>query len=123
MRMKIATAAILAAFLFAQSGCGLIPAYARDTGRWGHDPVTSEWFKSLRSAAGTPCCDYADGVRLEDPEWRENDDGTFDVFARGAWWKMQPDQLVKATNRVGYAILWWPVNWAAPSCFLPGSRG
>jgi hypothetical protein len=114
MHMRI-TAAVLAAFL--------LPATAKDGGQWGHDPATSEWFKSLKSAAGTPCCDYADGVRLEDPEWHENDDGSFEVFARGQWWTMQPGQLVKATNRVGYAILWWPENWPAPSCFLPGARG
>jgi hypothetical protein len=91
--------------------------------KWGHDPQTSQWFKSLRSPQGVSCCDYVDGVRLEDPEWRQTEDASYEVFARGAWHKIPPEHVVTATNRVGYAILWWPAGYEEPSCFLPGAGG
>lgn len=109
-------AALVAVFLCA-------PALAFDSEKWGHDAATSQWFKSLRAPTGIPCCDYADGVRLEDPEWRESQDGTYSVFAKGKWWAIDKDHIVTAPNRVGYAILWWPEHWDHPSCFLPGARG
>jgi hypothetical protein len=99
------------------------PAPGFDSQKWGDDAVTREWFRSLRSAVGIPCCDYADGVRIEDPDWRENEDGSYSVFARGGWQRIEKNQLVPGRNRIGYAILWWPEHWDHPSCFLPGARG
>jgi hypothetical protein len=113
---------VAAAFVVAASFCVPDACSSKD-GAWGHDEATSAWFKSLRSPNGIPCCDYVDGVRLEDPEWRENDDGSFDVLARGKWNHVDAEHIVKATNRVGYAILWWPNGMDHPSCFLPGARG
>lgn len=115
--LLILAAAALAAVAFSWG------AYARDTGQWGHDAATSEWFKSLRAPNGIPCCDYADGVRLEDPDWRENPDGSYAVFAKGAWHAIDKDHIITATNRVGYAIVWWPEHWDHPSCFMPGAKG
>lgn len=112
-------AALVAALLIPLHG----DAFAFDSSKWGHDEATSEWFKSLRAPTGIPCCDYADGVRLEDPEWKENDDGSYSVFAKDAWHTIDKDHIVTAPNRVGYAILWWPEHWDHPSCFLPGARG
>jgi hypothetical protein len=114
---SLTSAAVLAAFLIPAA------AFAMDRGQWNHDAATSEWFKSLKNQNGVPCCDYADGSRLEDPEWRENDDGSYSIFAKGAWHTVDRWHVVKGTNRVGYAILWWPVHWPEPSCFLPGVRG
>lgn len=117
-------AALLIPTLYAcASGVIMMGAYAIDRGQWGHDPATSEWFRSLKNGHGTSCCDTTDGVRIDDPDWRENDDGTYSVFARGAWRTIDRDHVVTATNRVGYAVLWWPEHWNYPSCFLPGARG
>jgi hypothetical protein len=100
---------------------GVVPrAHAFDSSKWGHDAATSEWFRSLKNSRGESCCDYDDGVRLEDPEWRELKDHSFEVFSRGKWNKIPPNRVLKGTNRVGYAILWWPKAWDNPTCFLPG---
>lgn len=91
--------------------------------KWGHDPATSQWFRNLRSPRGFPCCDYADGTRIEDPDYMENDDGSYEVNARGGWVHIDKERVVDGTNRVGYAILWWGMGSPQPYCFLPGSRG
>ena len=91
--------------------------------QWGHDDATSQWFRNLRSPRGFPCCDYADGTRVEDPEYKENDDGSYEVFARGQWVHIDKENVVDGTNRVGYAILWWGKDAPKPYCFLPGARG
>jgi hypothetical protein len=115
---RIARAALVAALLIPAA------AIAFDRGQWGHDGATSAWFRSLRNGNGTPCCDYADGTRIEDPDWRELENGAYEVFAAGRWVTISPDRVVDPDGRrVGYAILWWPDGWPEPSCFLPGARG
>ena len=94
--------------------------HAFDSKNWNHDAATSQWFKSLRNSRGESCCDGADGVRLEAPDWRELPNNSFEVFARDKWNQIPPDRVLKGTNRVGYAILWWPKGLEKPTCFLPG---
>lgn len=113
----LARAALVAALMIPPA------AFAFDSDKWGHDAATRDWFRSLHSSGGTSCCDYTDGVRIEAPDWHENDDGTYSVFAKGEWRRIEKTQVVLGRNRVGYAILWWPENWDAPSCFMPGARG
>ena len=93
--------------------------------KWGHDPDTSAWFKSLKNQLGTPCCDYADGTRIEDPDYRENDDGSYEVNVpeRGGWKHVDRDRVVRATNRIGYAVIWWSKGSENPWCFMPGAGG
>jgi hypothetical protein len=78
------------------------------------------WFKSLRSPRGMPCCDTADGQRVEDPDW-ERDDAGYRVRLDGAWNHVDFDQVVDEPNRVGYAIV-WRYNGKI-TCFLPGASG
>ena len=113
---------IMAAFLAA--GCS--PATARDLGQWAsQDPATREWFRNLHSPTGFPCCDFADGTQVADPDYMENPDGSFEVNYDGMWHHVDRDHIVTATNRIGYAIVWrnksLPEN--PPYCFLPGARG
>jgi len=89
--------------------------------KWGHDAETSEWFKSLHGKNGFPCCDYVDGARIEDPDWREIDGGAYEVTVAGEVITIPPDKIVDATNRVGYAIL-WRSKTGSVYCSLPGSR-
>ena len=98
-------------------------ALAFDSEKWGADAATRQWFKSLRNGNGLSCCDYVDGVRIDDPDWRELTDGGAEVFAKGTWHVIPPEKVLKGTNRVGYPILWWPEHWPEPSCFLPGAKG
>ncbi|MGA8650658.1 MAG: hypothetical protein WB677_08550, partial [Xanthobacteraceae bacterium] len=56
MSWRIAIAAILAC----------TPALARDNGQFGNvSPEIRAWFKSVKSHAGIPCCDIADGHRTD----------------------------------------------------------
>lgn len=99
-------------------------ALAFDGQKWSSvDADTRTWFESLRNGEGTSCCGSTDGVRVEDPEWRQLPDGTYEVMARGSWHSIRADHVLRGTNRVGYAILWWPPSMAEPTCFLPGTRG
>ena len=101
-----------------------MPALAIDNGQWGHDPATSEWFKSLKNDKGMPCCDYVDGFRIEDPgNYQRNEDGSFDVRVGNDTIHVSPDKVLKGTNRVGYAILWRSPANGSVYCFLPGTEG
>jgi hypothetical protein len=98
-------------------------AYGRDNGQWGHDPATSQWFKSLKNGNGTPCCDYADGTRIEAPDYKENVDGSYEVNSDGVWHHIDQSRVVRpAERKVSYAILWrMPSEPRTIWCFLPGS--
>jgi hypothetical protein len=116
------TISLMSALALAMHYCLIPRAHAFDSSKWGHDAATSEWFRSLKNSSGESCCDYADGVRLEAPEWRELEDHSFEVFAREKWNKIPPWRVLKGTSRVGYAILWWPKAFDNPTCFLPGAE-
>ncbi len=97
---------------------------AGDAQKWGHDSETSDWFRNLHNPGGFPCCDYADGNRIEDPDYSENEDGSYEVNVAGRGSVHVPkEKVVTATNRVGYAIIWWNPSAPDPYCFLPGARG
>lgn len=99
---------------------GMRHSLAADNGQWNHDPETSAWFNSLHSPKGTPCCDYADGMRIEDPAYKENDDGSFDIELGSEVIHVGSEKVIRGTNKVGYAILWRMMNKEV-TCFLPGS--
>ena len=96
---------------------------AGDADKWGHDSATSEWFRGLKNSQGVLCCDYTDGTRIEDPDYRENDDGSYEVTVGGVEIHVPVDRLVNASNRVGYATLWRDPRNGLLYCFMPGARG
>jgi hypothetical protein len=101
-----------------------LPAAARDHGQFGAtDPAISQWFRSLRSVGGAWCCDQADGSRVEDPNWRIEQDGTYSVRLDGDWQRMPPNAIVTATNRVGFAVAWTYLvdGHQVARCFMPGT--
>lgn len=93
-----------------------------DKPQWENiDPATRDWFRSLRSPSGIPCCDFADGSRIEDPDYKENEDGSYEVFIRGQWIHVDRNHVLIGINRVGYAVY-----WGVPGityCFMPGAGG
>jgi hypothetical protein len=120
MRYALLTAAVLFSL---DSAFAAGPA-----SKWGHDEETQQWFKSLKNPIGTPCCDYVDGHRLEDVDWRgPNPDGSYDVNNGRHWINVDKDHIVKGRNIVGYAILWEnPTlsdnpDYPGVYCFLPGT--
>lgn len=94
-------------------------AYPRDlNGRYANDP-NKAWFSNLKNGNGTACCDNADGKRIEAPDWRQNEDGTYSVRLQGDWKQLDPLLVLKDHNRVGFAVL-WQYNGQV-TCFMPGS--
>ena len=96
-------------------------AATRDDGRHAQsDPATKEWFNSLKSKRGESCCAEADGVKLDDPQWRETADG-YEVVTGGGWRKIPETAVLDIPNRVGFAMVWL---WGGEiKCFIAGTRG
>jgi hypothetical protein len=85
-------------------------AFAFDNGKYDNaDPKIRQWFKSVRSPTGIPCCDIADGRRTM---WRATSVvGTlqieFEVLVDGEWLPVPPEAVVRGTtNPTGDSIVW-----------------
>ena len=83
----------------------------------GPDSPLTDWFKSLTNQTGVPCCDIADGHRVEDVDWRVETDGSYSVRLSGQW-QAVPAKAVIKDNKAGYAIVW--VYGGLIECFCPG---
>lgn len=102
-------------------------AHARDNGQWGAvSPEIREWFNGLVNQQGGQCCSFADGVSIDDPDWRATPKGTYQVFYREQWRDVPPEGLIRGANRIGHAVL-WPVDYPNGEilirCFMPGVEG
>jgi len=103
--------------------CGLgLPIPAFDNGQWDSiDPKIRDWFKSVRSKNGIPCCDMADGHRTT---WRGTSEGGYEVPIADEWRKVPPEAIVyNAGNPTGEAIVWYVKqgeNIYHIRCFVPG---
>lgn len=101
--------------------CLITPSYSLDSPKWGNNPELNNWFKSLRNKNDFPCCDYADGLKIEDPEYKENEDGTYEVYVHDKWRHVPIDRVINPPNRpVDYAIVWHNATVDTPYCFMPG---
>ena len=103
-----------------------LPGHARDLD--GHyaqaNPQMHEWFKSLHSTGSmVPCCDIADGKRVDDVDWQTKD-GHYQVRLEGKWIDVPDDAVVTAPNKFGPAVV-WPFSYGEGDihirCFMPGS--
>jgi hypothetical protein len=96
------------------------PAIAHDDGQFGDvPPQVREWFHSVRSAKGIPCCDIADGHRTEF-DMRQN---LYWVPINGNWMPVPPDAVLKnAGNPTDGAIVWYSDygGQVIIRCFVPG---
>jgi hypothetical protein len=81
------------------------PALARDNGQFGNvPPEIRAWFKSVKSHAGVPCCDIADGHRT-DYDMRQS---RYWVPINGEWMMVPPEAVVDdAGNPTGDAVVWY----------------
>lgn len=82
-----------------------------------------QWFKSVRSKQGVPCCNIADGhptemKRLEDGYWIPNS-----LQPTGAWLKVPELALtIPPNNPIGVAVVWYVQNGVDSiqiRCFVP----
>jgi len=96
------------------------PAVAHDNGQFGDVPApVREWFHSVKSSKGIPCCDIADGHRTEFDMRKD----LYWVPVNGNWVPVPPDAVLKGTaNPVGDAVVWYSVysGQVIIRCFVPG---
>lgn len=126
MRLRLGALALAGVLALA-----LGPASARDLGQWSHiDPKIRACFHDLRSPEGGFCCDGADGVKIEDPDWHDNQDGTYSVTLDGVAQRIDVGHVTNAgTCGARYAIAWTYIEWDGDKpkhkvrCFSPGTRG
>ena len=52
------------------------------------------WWECQYQNGGASCCGAADGVALDDDQWRAVGSG-YQVFLRGAWWDVPDEAIVK----------------------------
>jgi len=85
-------------------------------------PEIKRWVESLTDDKGRGCCATADGFRPEEVEW-DMAQNAYHVMIDGQWFKVPDGAVVKETNRIGYAIVWYFIDNGAITirCFLPGS--
>jgi hypothetical protein len=89
-------------------------------------PSVRQWFESMVSPSGKPCCSYADGHRTE-YEIREN---AYWVLIDSVWTAVPPEAVIMDKgNPFPEAVVWYsPViedgKWTGRQkiiCFVPGS--
>jgi len=99
-------------------------AYPHDRAR----PELNAWFDHLSSGKG-PCCSYADGISVDDPDW-ESVNGHYRVrIANTAkagdpfeWVEVPDEAVITEPNRAGRTMV-WPVYGTVITirCFIVGS--
>lgn len=105
-----------------------LSATARDNGQWnGLDPETRQWFKDLKNDRGVSCCSEMDGRQVDDVDYHQNDDGSYEVNLGNRWIHVDQEHVINPKNRkVEYAIV-WPFTYRVPRdknsayCFMPGT--
>lgn len=112
--------ALIGAAVFAALLVLAAPALAHDHGR----PNLDGWYQSLRSPAGSSCCDgpEVDAVHLADADWESNA-GRYRVRIDGQWVDVPPDAVLTVPNRDGRTLVWptWDNGKRTVRCFMPGS--
>lgn len=121
-------------FLAAILSMLLSPSHARDGDDHGNHGILKPWFDSLRSNKGL-CCSFADGVKIEDPDYGTeavaSGDGTeirYWVRLDGQKISVPPDALITEPNKFGPAVV-WPyaesngdgTQTVKIRCFMPGA--
>lgn len=109
---------LLLAVVLAAIGYSMMPAHAHDHAR----PELNDWFKSLKSRAGTWCCDGSDGKRVDDVDW-ESKDGRYRVRIGGKWYDVPEGGVIDGPNKAGPAMVWPSEGYGGIEvrCFMPGA--
>lgn len=106
----------------------LTHAAARDTGEFPDaSPSVRQWFKSLHSPKGVPCCDTADGHRAI---YRPTASGGLEVLIERKWWPVPPEAMILGVpNPTGEALVWYQyigeelAHTYKIRCFILGTEG
>ncbi len=86
-----------------------------------YTPEQRDWFKSVRSPSGVPCCNIADG-HLTD--WTQSPNGQYIVPINGNQVPVPPEAVVHTANPMEKAIVWYVAvgNDIHIRCFVPSSE-
>jgi hypothetical protein len=96
---------------------------ARDNGQYTQvSPDIKRWVEGLTDDRGRGCCATADGFRPEEVEW-DMSESAYRVMIGGQWFKVPDGAVIKESNKIGFALVWYFVDNGAVTirCFLPGS--
>lgn len=96
-------------------------AHAVDNGQFeAVDPNVRSWFKSVRSPHGVPCCDIADGHRVQEDIRGDH----YWAFFEGEWREIPPEAVVyNVGNPVGEPVVWYVRQTPTEvyiRCYVPG---
>ena len=96
---------------------------ARDNGQYSQvSPDIKRWVEGLTDHQGRGCCATADGFRPDEVDW-DIAENSYRVMIGGKWFTVPEGAVIKETNRIGYALVWYYVSDGSVfiRCFLPGS--
>jgi len=81
----------------------------------GHiDDPNHDWFEHQRNSAGKPCCEIADGHRVDDADWKSDGAGHYQVRLEGKWIPVPDAAVINPHDRpIDYAVVW---IWHARFC-------
>lgn len=83
-------------------------------------PQIRNWFRSIQSPQGVPCCDIADGHRTA---WKADEDGTYWALIDSEYVKVPKETVILgAHNPTGESIVWYtkyPDGQVFIRCFVP----
>lgn len=102
-------------------------ALGRDlSGRYAQaSPEIRQWFNSLTNKQRGPCCAFADGYRVDNPDWEITGDPAkpYRVYVDGTWLDVPDYAVVDSSNKLGYPIVWPSKQDNVPfvRCFLSGT--
>lgn len=107
-------------------------AWDQVAGEWEQyrlNETQMNWFRSVRSKQGVPCCDISDG---HPTEMQRREDGIYipDPLHVGGPWLLVPKEAmtVQGNNPVGVATVWWVIQISQDDryihirCFVPESE-
>jgi hypothetical protein len=122
-QLAVAILVFLAVLLMAS-----IPkSHAHDDGRYADSP-NHAWFDSLTSPYGGRCCAEADGLGVNDLEWKTAIDEAkpnlrYQVFIAGDWRDVYEGNVVNEPNKIGRAVVWFWYHDGKIEirCFMPGN--
>ena len=100
-----------------------VGSQARDNGQYSQvAPEIKRWVEGLTDNQGRGCCATADGFRPDEVEW-DISENSYRVMIGGKWFSVPEGAVIKESNRIGYALVWYYVDNGALfiRCFLPGS--
>jgi hypothetical protein len=107
-----------------------LPVLAHDNGRYA-DSSLHTWFEHLSSGKG-PCCDYADGIKIEEPDWQTHE-GHYRVRVPDTrtpgdpmvWIDVSDDAVIMEPNKDGRAWVWpvYGIEKIWIRCFMPAAMG